>query len=315
VAEACTPLERLRGLVASGELELAPPGRGTTPERHRILYGLGREDVALARLAEAHLDAVSILAEAGRAPAKGAIYGVWASEGGGVRLKLEESEEGLRLAGAKRFCTGAGLVDRALVVAETPTGPRLVDAGLTASGVDADSSDWATSAFAATATGTMRFDDVHVPATALVGEPHWYADRAGFWMGAVGPAACWAGGASGLVDAAWEGRRGVPHGDAHLGALRALAWANLALLDAAGREMDEAPDGPTTVHQARALQVRHLVERACTEIIDRFGRATGPRLLAFDGDIARRHAELSLYLLQCHGERDLETLAQAVSGD
>ena len=35
-----------------------------------------------------------------------------------------------------------------------------------------------------------------------MGTPGWYVERNGFWHGAVGPAACWAGRAAGLVDAA-----------------------------------------------------------------------------------------------------------------
>jgi len=45
--------------------------------------------------------------------------------------------------------------------------------------------------------------------------------------------------------------------------------------------------------------------------LDRFGRATGPQLLAFDPDTVRRYSELTLYIRQCHAERDLESLANA----
>jgi hypothetical protein len=53
---------------------------------------------------------------------------------------------------------------------------------------------------------------------------------------------------------------------------------------------------------------RHLIERMCTDVLDRFGRATGPHLLAFDARMAQRHAELYLYIRQCHGERDLAAI-------
>jgi len=58
----------------------------------------------------------------------------------------------------------------------------------------------------------------------------------------------------------------------------------------------------------RALKVRHLIERACTEVLDRFGRATGPQLLAYDAHVARQHVALTLYIRQCHAERDLESI-------
>ncbi len=62
------------------------PGSGKTALRHRQLMEIGRESLSLARLAEAHWDAVAILAEAGRLPESGAIYGVWASEVPGLAL-------------------------------------------------------------------------------------------------------------------------------------------------------------------------------------------------------------------------------------
>jgi hypothetical protein len=58
----------------------------------------------------------------------------------------------------------------------------------------------------------------------------------------------------------------------------------------------------------RALMTRHLVERLCTDVLDRFGRATGPQLLAFDAAVAQRYVELTLYFRQCHGERDLAAI-------
>jgi hypothetical protein len=55
---------------------------------------------------------------------------------------------------------------------------------------------------------------------------------------------------------------------------------------------------------------RHLIERICTEVLDHFGRATGPTLLAFDAAVAQRYAELTLYIRQCHAERDLAEIPE-----
>jgi hypothetical protein len=55
-------------------------GSGHTAKRHRKLMEVGRESVSLARLVEAHWDAIAILAEAGRQAETDALYGVWASE-------------------------------------------------------------------------------------------------------------------------------------------------------------------------------------------------------------------------------------------
>jgi len=62
----------------------------------------------------------------------------------------------------------------------------------------------------------------------------------------------------------------------------------------------------------RALAVRHHVERMCHEVMDHFGRLFGPRPLAFDPRIEQHYAELTLYIRQCHAERDLEELGAKV---
>jgi hypothetical protein len=40
---------------------------------------------------------------------------------------------------------------------------------------------------------------------------NWYLTRPGFWHGALGPAACWAGGAIGLIDAVCTLNKRDPH--------------------------------------------------------------------------------------------------------
>jgi hypothetical protein len=67
---------------------------------------VGRENLELAQLAEAHWDAVAILAEANRQPDADAIYGAWASEIPGEQLALRPSGASFVLRGTKRFCSG-----------------------------------------------------------------------------------------------------------------------------------------------------------------------------------------------------------------
>ena len=43
--------------------------------------------------------------------------------------------------------------------------------------------------------------------------------------------------------------------------------------------------------------------------MDRFGRASGPQLLAFDEFAARQYASLTVYIRQCHAEKDDEAIA------
>lgn len=303
-----TLMEELRELVSR---PLPLPGGGETARRHAALMEIGRHDLSLARLAEAHWDAVAILAEAGKLPVPGALYGVWASEIPGKTLTMEQHEGGAAVSGTKRFCTGAGLVDRALVtVGERPW---LVDLDVRAHAhlLTIDSSDWKTAAFAETKTATVTFERVPVAAEAYVGGERWYLDRPGFWSGACGPASCWAGGAMGLLDFALSQKRNDAHTTAHVGAIAADGWALRSFLERAGVEIDGHPDD-ARANCVTALTLRHLVEQAGTDILRRVARAFGPAPMAMDESIGRRYAELDLYLRQSHGERDLEELGRAV---
>lgn len=301
---------RLRALVDGGQLDLPFPGEGRTRTRHHTLRDLARRHpVSVARLAEAHVDALAILHEASRPPEPDALYGVWASSGPGSGPIFDVDRSIVE--GTKHFCSGLDVVDRALVTVVDGSGAELLlDLAVAPSDtVATDGSAWSTPALADTATGSIIFTDHPTVGAVVHTRPRWYLERPGFWHGACGPASCWAGAALGLVDVAEAGIDDDPHRRAHLGAMRALAW-NLAVIgDHAGDEIDAAPhDGGAA--RRRALSVRHLTERACTEIVDRFGRALGPRPFVADAAVAERTADLHLYLRQHHGERDLHMLGE-----
>lgn len=300
-------VDTLRALHESGDLDLPLPGGGHTADRHLRLYEMARRHtVSVARLGEAHTDGVSILYEAGSQPVSGALYGVWASSGPSD-VVLDRSS--LDLTGGKPFCSGAGIVDRALItVADGDDDGWLVD-------IDArpgptlsyDTTGWVAQTMSETQTGVAAFNhhaSQNVPVGCVSG---WYLQRPGFWYGACGPAACWAGGASGLVDAADRLVDDEPHRRADLGAMRAAQWAMEAALTAAGDEIDRlaGADG-----RRLALSLRHTIERLATEILDRFGQSLGPRPFVTDPDLGQRWADTHLYLRQHHGSRDLAELGR-----
>ena len=300
---------QLRKIVAE---EIPLPGCGNTDRRHRSLFEIGRMDLSLARMAEAHWDAVAILKENGSEPKPDCLYGVWASERPGQTLTLERNHDSFRIDGKKMFCSGAGLVDRALITAGGAE-PQLVDVDLRdkVGFLRFDDSNWKTNAFREIHTSIVAFENLPVTPEDLIGAPGWYLQRPGFWHGACGPAACWAGGAAGLVDYANEQSRDDPHTLAHLGAMQASIWASLSYLDLAGREIDAAPRDRERA-LVRALTVRHLIEQACTDVLRRLPRAYGPYPLAMDERVSKRYQELDLYLRQSHAERDLEALGHAI---
>jgi hypothetical protein len=277
------------------------PGGGATAERHRLIFNAGREDLSLAKLIEAHWDAVAILEEAGKQPVANATYAVWASEIPGKPLAHENGS----LRGTKEFCSGAALANRALVTA----GSTLVEIELldVPDRLQIDESGWHTEAFQMTGTAAVSFD--HYPVASLIGDNDWYTRRVGFWQGACGPAAAWAGGAAGLVDYAMTRKRDGPHFLAHLGAMHANVSAMETLLANVGDAFDREPHADAMV---RALEVRHIIEQLSTDVLRRFARCLGPAPLVKEPEIVRRYAELDLFLRQCHAERDLQTIGNAL---
>ena len=105
------PVERTarwaRAALDAGLLDLPLPGRGATADRFAALADLGGTDLDLARLAEAHVDAVAIRADLwSDGPADG-LWGVWAANPPADPLLARRSDDGWRLDGTKPWCSGA----------------------------------------------------------------------------------------------------------------------------------------------------------------------------------------------------------------
>jgi len=285
------------------------PGTGETSARWRSLAAVAERDLPLARLAEGHADAVAVLAELdGPAVPPGARLGVWAAEPPDGQVTAAASDEGWRLSGRKRWCSGAGVLTAALVTATAHDGRRLFLVDLGHRRVRIDPTGWVNAGMAGSDTADVHLVDVPgVP----VGGPRAYLDRPGFWHGGIGVAAVWAGGARGVAAAltAAAVRRGPdPLRDAALGAVDVLLAGTDAALQVAAAEVDADPLDAGVTAQLRAQRVRALAARAGEEVLGLVGRALGAGPLAHDAEHAARVADLTVYLRQHHAERDLAAL-------
>jgi alkylation response protein AidB-like acyl-CoA dehydrogenase len=304
----------LRRRGQAGELNLPLPGRGETRQRWAALAAFGRCDLALARLAEGHVDALAILAEAGREAATDALYGVWAARAGGTGARLVRDGAALRLTGTVRFCSGASVLDRALVAATAPEPDAegwLIEVDLGAPGVVRDPDSWPALGMDATDSLDVTFTDVAVTEGMVIAEPGWYLRRRGFLLGGGGVAAVWLGGAMSGYDTvlAYLKNAAEPnaHQLAHLGALAtALRSADTLLADSA-KTLDAEPD----LDPSEIISVcRAEAERVGRQVVDIAPRITGPGLLCWDRRFAQHLADLQVYIRQHHGERDSAALGR-----
>lgn len=284
------------------------PGGGRTLERWRSLASLAGTDVCLAKVLEAHYDAQAILAELGYpTPPDDVLLAVWAAEPPDAQVQFMQDDDRTHIAGTKAWCSGADMVDRALLTTRSGGAVQLAAVDMHEPGVVRDNSGWQSVGMARVMSGRVTFDEV---AALPVGAPDAYLERPGFWHGGAGIAACWFGGAAAIAETLRTHARTPrdPHARAHLGAIDVALAAAAAQLREVAVLIDAEPLAP---HRVPVMRVRTLLERTCTEVIDRVGRALGPGPLCQDRAHALRCADLMVFIRQSHAERDWAALGEA----
>jgi alkylation response protein AidB-like acyl-CoA dehydrogenase len=329
VASAAGDVPALLSLARDAGGNWPQPGDGHTARLWELLASVSAVDVAAGRVFEPHMDAQSILAQAGNEqqgldPADHAgAWGVFAAEGPGLSLDAKAGDSGILLNGSKPWCSLAPLLDRAVITAHTESGGRAAFAvDLRHPGVSCEEPAWVARGLREIPSGTVHFSQV--PAQQL-GSDGWYFNRPGFAWGGMGVAACWLGGAVGvardyknaLAAAAQTGREPDQIALAALGETDRILTAALqylarsaALVDDGGLYTGEDAR-ETGAHQAadrsawsEALRLRGTVAAAVERVLSLVSRNRGPAPLAFDEPYAKRMADLALYVRQHHAMRD-----------
>ena len=236
--------EELREIAAERGSHAPEAGFGRARPLASRRLPIGRHEICrLPDLVEGHVDALAILEEAGHEPDPGATYGVWAARqsAGGTTARL--TADGWCLTGEKPFCSGSTRIDRALVTAECDDGYRLFDVSVAENVTAVHAGSWPAVGMAESLSETLDFGGPPVPTSCAIGPPNFYLERPGFWFGATGVAACWYGGARGLVQEVLRSIGEHPselvlaelgHAVAHIDLMRRA-------IDSAAREIDDDP--------------------------------------------------------------------------
>lgn len=292
------------------------PGEGDTLARWRTLAAVGAHDLCLAKLFEGHTDALAILHEAGvpfppSTSGTAITLGTWCAEPPDARLALIEVDSGIHVDGRKSWCSGARAVSHAVVSCWNAAGePVLALADLRQDGIGFDDSGWRAVGMRDSGSIDVHFKRV---AAIAVGAPHFYVQRAGFWHGGAGVAACWYGAAAQLA-AVLQAQLGARPGDGHrlaqMGDVAVALQGAAALMRQSGAAIDSAPHENAMV---AALSVRLAVESAANLTLAAVGRALGAGPLCKDAAIARLFADLPVFMRQSHAERDQQTVGAALA--
>jgi alkylation response protein AidB-like acyl-CoA dehydrogenase len=283
------------------------PGRGHTAARWSVLSAVAAANLTVARVLEAHSDALAILGEASAPADAGHTWGVFAAEAPGQRLEAERDGDRVVLTGTKPWCSLAEHLDAALVTAHVDGDRQLFSVDLRHPSVSPEPAvHWVARGLRTVTSAPVTFD--RTPAQPI-GPPGWYLTRPGFAWGGIGVAAAWHGGAVGLFETlrrASAARRGelaaLP-----VGIIDVALHASAASLAEAAARID-AGEADGAAGRLLAYRVRGVVADAVERTMQQVGHALGPAPLAFDEDHARRVADLQLYVRQHHAERDLAAL-------
>ncbi|MEA2210829.1 MAG: hypothetical protein QOF83_777 [Solirubrobacteraceae bacterium] len=306
--DAFVALEAAGALTYNAVLGTARPAAA---EELGLVRRVAQADGSVGRIFDGHLNAVERIAVQGppalaerelEAVRAGELRaGVWGGDpapGEGERATVLTKDNGEVLRGVKTFCSGAGGLQRALVLARSPAGgpPVSVWIDLTDARVEVDPSWYRSHGLRASVSHRVVFHDV--PLLAILGRPGSIAAQPWFARDALRTAASWAG----MADAAVGGALGELTGRVERGPLESLAAGRILTshrtisvwLDAAGRAMDaDSADLP-----AIALHARAAIAQACRSLLDEAARACGSRPFARGGTLDRARRDLEVFLLQ-----------------
>jgi alkylation response protein AidB-like acyl-CoA dehydrogenase len=312
---AAFPTSDIEQLRAAGVLQAPVPSAlgglgvgtdlGAATDTLALLRLLGRGNLALGRLLEAHINALRLVfrwgddairhraADDARA---GHLFGLWVTDPPQGGLRIDDSG---RLDGAKQFCSGANYVTRAVVTAEDTAGRIRLVYATDEIGFSATPLTGGLAGMRAATTGQVRFDQA--PASPF-GEPGDYLREPDFSCGAWRTSAVTLGGIEALctqlcAQLVARGRADDPHQQARVGqALIATETAGLWMAAAAPRA--EAADGAAADAIAYVGMARLAVERIGFELIELVQRSLGVAALMRTNPVERLCRDLATYLRQ-----------------
>jgi alkylation response protein AidB-like acyl-CoA dehydrogenase len=202
------PTENVADLAAAGAL--TPPPDGLAGEA-RLVREVAAADASTARILDGHLNGIERLTLSAREPLRSTeltqiqegelLLGVWgadpaAGEGPPARLGHIDGQPVLR--GVKTFCSGAGGVQRALILAADRGGcRRLVYLDTTCSQIRIDRGWYRASGLRASESHRVEFHDA--PVLAVLGGPGELSREPYFSRDGIRTSATWAGLADSIV--------------------------------------------------------------------------------------------------------------------
>jgi alkylation response protein AidB-like acyl-CoA dehydrogenase len=314
------PTEDVAALCAAGALTAVLPqdagglGVGTDPRQAlltaELLYRIGAGSIALARLYEAHLNAIRLAMRDASEPLRsliaqdvraGHLFALWVTDGE-KELRYRKAGTGIRLEGQKSMCSAAGHATRAVVTARDPSGDKRLLVLSLGCGEKVVSLANDLQGVRSAVTGRVEFADVDHPADVVFGDAAAYLREPDFSTGAWRTSAITAGALSSLIDAARSelvsrNRTSDPQQLDRLGRMMIHAKTTYLWVHHIAPVAERADENPeravATVNLARIA-----IEAACLDTIQLVQRSLGLSAFIRINPVERMCRDLATYLRQ-----------------
>ena len=290
-----------------------------------ILRLIGAGDLAIARLFEGHLNAISLVSRYGSEAqlgalaadvADGALSAVWAAnDAAGLTLVSDGSTSALQ--GRKILASGAGLVTRPLVTARNSDGEWMCLLRLAADH-PTDLSQWKAQGMRSTATGTVDLSNLIIAAADVVGAAGDFTKQPIFSAGAWRFCAAQLGAVERLVDLFRDhlvarGRDQDPFQRQRMAHSAAAArTARFWVEEAARRFCTQEEDADGLV--AFVNLTRTVTERSALDVMELVQRGIGLSGFMRPHPVERISRDLSTYLRQPVPDQAMSDAAGALLG-
>jgi alkylation response protein AidB-like acyl-CoA dehydrogenase len=307
--------------------EFGGHGIGVTPGKGHalltLLHLIGQASLPVARLVEAHINAIRIVMRYGsydlqsivsKAIHSGGLLGLWVTDPSHDGLTYVANGDRILLSGHKQFCSGAGRVTHAVVTASDGTDgpPRLLFLDL-GKGETTSPLAASLSGMRGALTGQVDFTGVTTTADRLIGEAGDYMKEPDFSAGAWRSSAAALGGLYGILDQmrlqlSARGRQNDPHQRARFGQALLAHESGWLWLERAGAAAEDLVEDPARIVAMVGL-ARTVVERACLDGIELAQRSLGLSAFVTDNPVERMSRDLQTYLRQPAGDEVLHHAA------
>jgi alkylation response protein AidB-like acyl-CoA dehydrogenase len=330
------PTEEILLLKKSGLLQIVLPGEAldfnldNTAALLQQLKAVGRSNGAIGRIYEGHINTLYLIhlyADAAQQEywyneviQHKKLFGVWNTDGStGISFSVNEQ---VVISGAKGFCSGANLVDYALIGGKSDQPGPTSDWQMVIVPMDQveeyriDRASWQPMGMKASVSYTIDFSGIELRSNALLGKPGDYHKAPYFLGGAIRFAAVQLGMAEAVYNKTLDFLSGLNRLDdafqkMRIGKMAMSIHAAQLWIQQAGLNFDEWKH-QSEQHErliAYANLTRLSVESSCLEVLQQSTLCVGAKGLMGPGDLERWHRDLAYYLRQPAPDATLQNAA------